>query len=144
MANKLIPLTCGILFGMGLVLSNMVNPDRVLGFLDILGMWDPTLAFVMGGALIPMGITWFIRRSMTKPLAYTHFVLPATDNIDKKLVFGAVLFGLGWGLVGFCPGPALAVLPLDGSGPFIFVGAMLAGMALHKIFVAKSAEPETP
>ncbi len=138
MASRLITALCGILFGAGLTLSDMVNPDRVLGFLDLFGMWDPTLAFVMGGALLPMGIAWIIQRSMTKPVADTQFTIPATNPTDRNLIIGALLFGAGWGLVGFCPGPAIAVLPLDGWRAFAFLAAMLTGIVIHRVYQART------
>ena len=141
MKNRLIPIICGILFGVGLVLSDMVNPDRVLGFLNVFGIWDPTLAFVMSGALVPMGIAWSIQRLMTKPIAETHFAIPTTKTVDRNLIIGALLFGAGWGLVGFCPGPAIAVLPLDGWQAFSFFGAMLTGMVFHSIYQTNIEAP---
>lgn len=120
--KPLIALLAGSIFGVGLAVSDMIDPARVLGFLDITsGAWDPTLAFVMGGAMIPMLIAWRMRPSA-----------PGT-TIDAKLIGGAAMFGVGWGLVGLCPGPALSALTLGGWPVWLFVAAMLAGMALAPI-----------
>lgn len=125
-----IALLAGGIFGLGLTLSDMVNPARVLAFLEVAGgTWDPTLGFVMGGAVLPMAVAWWIA-GRGKPLFANTFPGPASQVIDLRLLGGAALFGLGWGLVGLCPGPALAVLSLDGWAAWLFAAAMLAGMAL--------------
>lgn len=105
-----IPLIAGVLFGLGLAVSNMINPDRVLAFLDVLGDWDPTLVFVMMGAVaVTMpGFWWALKRD--RPWRADAFALPTKREIDSPLIVGAVLFGMGWGLAGLCPGPALAAL----------------------------------
>jgi len=126
-------LIAGVLFGAGLAFSGMVDPARVQAFLDIFGDWDPTLAFVMGGALIPMAIAWLIQKSMSAPVANPTFHLPGTTKLDGKLAGGAILFGIGWGIAGLCPGPAIADLALNPLPAAIFVAAMLVGMAIHKI-----------
>ena len=129
-----IALLSGALFGLGLAVSDMIDPQRVLGFLDVAGgAWDPTLAFVMGGALIPMAIAWRIAAARKHPAYGATFPAPPSGGIDRRLLGGAALFGAGWGLVGFCPGPALAALSLGGWPVALFVAAMLAGMALHGI-----------
>lgn len=123
--SRLIPLLCGVLFGLGLAVSNMLNPSRVVGFLDVFGAWDPTLAFVMSGALlitIP-GFAWVLRRN--KPLFAKQFELPTKQVVDPALVTGAVLFGIGWGLSGLCPGPALAALVSLRLDFLLFVAVML-------------------
>ncbi len=119
----------GSLFGLGLHLSGMTNTDKVQGFLDFFGTWDPTLAFVMGGAIIPMFIAWRLTRSRT-PIVGGDFPKPADPKLDRSLILGAILFGMGWGLVGLCPGPALASISYGGFGGVIFLIAMIAGMAL--------------
>jgi uncharacterized protein len=124
----LIATIAGLLFGAGLALSGMTDPLRVQAFLDLFGKWDPTLAFVMGGAMIPMALAWIVQRRMTKPVAATDFSLPETQKIDSRLAIGALIFGVGWGISGLCPGPAIASLPLGGSPAFIFFLAMIAGM----------------
>lgn len=130
---RIIALIAGTLFGGGLAVSGMVDPARVRGFLDILGRWDPTLAFVMAGAIVPMALAWRIRAQMAAPVAAAAFVLPDSRRIDGRLAAGAVIFGIGWGVAGLCPGPALADLALAPWPAAVFVAAMFAGMALHRI-----------
>lgn len=129
----LVSIACGILFGTGLVVSDMVNPARVLAFLDITGAWDPSLAFVMCGALIPSSIAYAIRQRRSKPVFEAQFHVPMNRVIDPPLVAGAVLFGLGWGLVGLCPGPAIAALVTGRWEAALFAAAMLAGMFAYRI-----------
>lgn len=133
MTRLIVAVLCGLLFGAGMVVSDMINPARVLAFLDVAGAWDPSLAFVMGGALIPSGFAYLIRRRMDAPLAADRFHVPESRIVDRPLVGGAVLFGLGWGLVGLCPGPALAALTTRAWQAFVFVGAMVAGMAVFRL-----------
>lgn len=139
MRNLFPGLLVGIIFGAGLALSNMVNPARVQAFLDVAGAWDPTLMFVMGAALVPSAIAYLIRRRMTRPLLGERFSIPESRMLDRPLLAGAAMFGIGWGLVGFCPGPALAGLVLGAWQPWLFVMAMLAGMALHHLYTATRA-----
>ena len=117
----------GLLFGLGLAVSNMVNPQRVLAFLDVFGTWDPTLAFVMGGALLVTVPGFYIVLKRDKPLFSTYFSLPRKVDIDASLIIGAALFGLGWGLAGFCPGPAIAALVSLDINVVLFCVVMLAG-----------------
>ena len=131
----------GILFGGGLALSDMINPARVLAFLDLAGAWDPSLAFVMGGALLPSAIGYLIVRRMRRPVMAEAFRIPQEGAIDRLLLAGAALFGAGWGLVGFCPGPAIAGLAFGMWQPWLFVGAMLVGMALHRLTFAAPRAP---
>jgi uncharacterized membrane protein YedE/YeeE len=126
-------LLSGLLFGAGLAISGMGDPARVQAFLDLFGNWDPTLAFVMGGAMFPMAIAWIIQKRMPQPLACDSFDLPGTTLLDRKLVLGAVMFGVGWGIGGLCPGPAVADLAIAPASAGIFVAAMLAGMGLHRV-----------
>jgi uncharacterized protein len=128
-----IALIAGTLFGAGLALSGMADPQRVQGFLDLLGRWDPTLAFVMAGALIPMAVAWAVQRRLEKPFADAHFNLPGTSEIDTRLILGAILFGVGWGIAGLCPGPAVAGLTIAPAGAAAFVIAMLVGMAIERL-----------
>jgi uncharacterized membrane protein YedE/YeeE len=133
MRNLLIALLAGILFGAGLVISGMANPAKVLAFLRIDAAWDPSLAFVMGGALaitLP-GFAWLRRRQ--KPLFADQFVSPALRPIDRRLVLGALVFGLGWGLAGYCPGPALVSAALLQPMAWVFVPSMLIGGWLSRI-----------
>jgi hypothetical protein len=120
----------GLLFGLGLVVSMMVNPAKVLAFLDVAGAWDPSLALVMAGALAvtAAGYRWVLRQP--QPWLGESFSLPTRREIDVPLIGGAALFGLGWGLSGFCPGPAVVAMVLAPGGAVPFVAAMLAGMAL--------------
>ncbi len=128
-----VALFAGALFGAGLAFSGMADPARVQGFLDLFGHWDPTLAFVMGGAMIPMAVAWIIQRRLDKPFADAHFSLPGTTLIDGKLTIGAVLFGAGWGISGLCPGPGFADLAINPLPALAFVGALLAGMIVHRV-----------
>ncbi len=126
-------IVCGLIFGAGLVISDMVNPGRVLAFLDVAGSWDPSLAFVMGGALVPSAVAYVIRRRRSAPLLDSRFHVPANTAIDRRLVAGAALFGIGWGLVGFCPGPAIAALSTGRWEAVLFVAAMLVGMSAYRV-----------
>lgn len=131
MKRILVALASGIVFGAGLAWSGMADPHRVRSFLDLFGDWDPTLAFVMLGAIIPMALAWALRRRMERPLAEASFDVPATRRPDAKLIAGSLVFGIGWGIGGLCPGPALAGLALVPAEAAVFTIAMLAGMALH-------------
>ena len=133
MNRFLVALLAGTVFGAGLAWSGMADPRRVQGFLDLLGNWDPTLAFVMAGAILPMAIAWAAQRRLDKPFADAQFDLPATTTIDARLALGAVLFGIGWGLAGLCPGPAIAGLVIAPASAGLFVVAMLAGMVLQRL-----------
>jgi uncharacterized membrane protein YedE/YeeE len=130
-ARLIPPLISGSLFGAGLGLGGMTDPARVRGFLDLFGRWDPTLAFVMAGAVLVMAIAWAIQRRMERPALAESFALPDARHIDAPLIGGAALFGIGWGLAGLCPGPALASLALAPLEVLPFLAAMLAGMAIH-------------
>ncbi len=128
MARSLAAAGCGALFGLGLLLSGMIDPRKVLGFLDVAGRWDPSLALVMAGA-IPMAATGFaLGRRRARPVCAPAFAARARQTIDARLVAGAVLFGAGWGLTGYCPGPALAGLGIGPGATWLFVAAMLGGM----------------
>lgn len=131
-------LLAGALFGLGLSLSGMVDPARVLGFLDVAsGHWDPSLMFVLGGALLMAVPGVMVQRRLSRPLLDTSFHLPQTTRVDARLVAGAALFGMGWGLAGFCPGPAVAALGLGLAPVLLFVAAMAAGMVLHDRWLAR-------
>ena len=136
--GKLYPILSGLLFGAGLAISGMLNPLRVVGFLDVAGDWDPTLAFVMGGALLVMAVAWVIQRRMQSSLAGREFDLPDTSTIDARLISGSALFGIGWGIAGLCPGPAIASLATALWPALTFVAAMYAGMALFRFTLDKS------
>lgn len=135
----LIGLLAGVLFGAGLAVSGMADPSRVRAFLDVGGAFDPTLAFVMGGALLPMSLAWSVQRRLARPLLADEFDIPATTRLDGRIFAGAALFGIGWGIAGLCPGPAIAGLALEPKLAAIFVAAMAGGMALHRL-TAKSIE----
>lgn len=126
-------LLAGFVFGIGLLLSGLADPSKVLAFLDLGGNWDPSLLFVMGGALLVAApaFAWLARRGRTLDGAPLH--LPAKRRIDRRLVLGSLVFGAGWGLAGYCPGPALVSLAWGGLEPLLFVGAMVAGMALFEL-----------
>lgn len=124
----------GLLFGMGLALSGMMDPARVLGFLDLFGQWDPTLAFVMASGLaVNIPAQWWLRRRGGAPLCAPRYELPSKRALDAPLLTGAACFGIGWGLAGYCPGPALASLPQGGLALLGFGFAMVAGMALARL-----------
>lgn len=120
----------GLLFGLGLILSQMVNPAKVLAFLDVAGAWDPSLAFVMVGAIAAAAIGYVLAKRLGEPVLGDRLEVPSRRDFDGRLIGGAVLFGIGWGLVGLCPGPALAILPLGLWQASTFVAAMLIGMGL--------------
>lgn len=133
MRFALVSLFCGILFGLGLSVSDMINPARVLNFLDITGNWDPTLALVFAGALLVAlpGYQWILKTRRT-PVLGEEFEVPTSNDINPRLVGGSALFGIGWGLGGFCPGPGLTALVTLQPGVFAFVVAMFAGAATWK------------
>jgi uncharacterized membrane protein YedE/YeeE len=127
-----VALLCGALFGFGLALSGMVDPARVLGFLDIAsGRWDPSLMFVLGGAVAVAAVGVLIQRRMARPVLDTEFHLHDSAVIDARLAGGSALFGVGWGLAGFCPGPAISALTLGATPVLLFLAAMAVGMVLH-------------
>jgi uncharacterized membrane protein YedE/YeeE len=123
----------GLLFGIGLIVSGMSNPANVLGFLDLAGAWNPSLALVMGGALL-VGVTAFpFIRKRRAALLGAPLRLPTATRIDRRLVLGSLAFGVGWGLAGYCPGPALVSLAGGARQPWLFFLAMLAGMAAYEV-----------
>jgi uncharacterized membrane protein YedE/YeeE len=135
MGRMLAALGSGIVFGMGLAIAEMTNPAKVQNFLDFLGTWDPSLALVMGAALATTGLAFPAILRRRAPLIAGAFSLPTLADIDPALVMGAAIFGVGWGLGGFCPGPALAGLLQGVGGVYVFVAAMLLGMLLHRAVV---------
>ena len=131
-------LIAGLIFGTGLILSGMANPVKVQNFLDFFGSWDPSLALVMGGAiLVTMPGFWLVQKRKT-PFFNNVFHLPTKTDFDFRVLAGATIFGVGWGLGGFCPGPAVTSLPLAAKGTLVFVPAMLIGMAAAKLTSLKS------
>ena len=125
--SKLVSLFCGIIFGIGLVISQMINPAKVLGFLNLFGEWDPSLAFVMIGALIVSSPLFHLFKNKEKPIFSSSFSILNKKEIDQKLIFGSILFGAGWGLVGLCPGPAITSIALLNVSSAIFVVSMFIG-----------------
>ena len=125
--NKLVALFCGTIFGIGLVISQMINPAKVLGFLNVFGEWDPSLAFVMIGALIISSPLFHLFKNKEKPIFSTSFSISGNKEIDKRLIFGSILFGAGWGLTGLCPCPAISSIALLNISSVIFVFSMFIG-----------------
>lgn len=120
-------LIAGALFGAGLTVSQMISPEKVLAFLDVAGNWDPSLALVMGGALVVSAIGYGIAKRRSRPIISSGFQIPSRRDIDWRLLSGATIFGIGWGLAGYCPGPAIAAVAIGTSEPWYFLLAMLAG-----------------
>ena len=132
-AREFVPALAGIIFGAGLTLGGMTDPARVRGFLDLFGAWDPTLAFVMGGALIVMAVAWIVQRRLVRPVFAESFALPGTQDLTPRLIGGSALFGIGWGIAGLCPGPGFAALVIAPLSAAIFILAMFVGMALVRL-----------
>ncbi|KLN61605.1 hypothetical protein WH96_04470 [Kiloniella spongiae] len=126
--QSFVALIVGVVFGLGLIVSGMVNPAKILAFLDVAGDWDPSLAFVMGGALITTGIGYRLIFFRKRPVLSPDFLLPVKKQIDSKLVIGSVLFGLGWGITGLCPGPALTALTIGSTEIYVFLFSMSVGI----------------
>jgi uncharacterized membrane protein YedE/YeeE len=123
----------GVIFGLGLIVSGMANPAKVLGFLDLAGAWDPSLAFVMAGAIAVGAVGFAVARERTVSFLGAEMNLPTTRRIDRRLVAGSLTFGIGWGVAGFCPGPGLVALGMGEIKALVFVAAMLAGMGLYEV-----------
>ena len=140
MIRLLLSLLSGLLFGSGLLISGMTNTTKVQGWLDVFGSWDPTLAFVMGGAILPMALAWRLTEGRA-PLAGGAFPSPHRPELDRRLILGSILFGLGWGLAGLCPGPAIASLGFGGVQGWVFLAAMGAGMLIAPIISKKLDQP---
>ncbi len=131
--HVVLPLAAGTLFGAGLALGGMTDPARVRGFLDVFGAWDPTLGFVMGGAVLVMAVAWRIQRRMSRPVLADAFLLPDRADLTPRLIGGSALFGIGWGVAGLCPGPGIAALAIQPVAAASFIGAMLLGMGLVRL-----------
>jgi len=127
-------LLAGLVFGLGLIVSGMADPAKVLGFLDLAGAWDPSLAFVMAGAIAIGAIAFFVARKRTVSLLGAEMRLPTRRELDRRLIGGGLLFGVGWGVAGFCPGPALVAVGMGQGKALVFTLAMLAGMGLFEWF----------
>ena len=126
-------LLAGLVFGLGLLVSGMANPAKVIGFLDLAGAWDPSLAFVMVGAIAVGFVAFVVARQRTVSFLGADMKLPSQRRIDRRLIVGSTVFGIGWGVAGFCPGPALVALGTGSSKALVFVAAMLAGMAVFEL-----------
>lgn len=138
-------LLTGLVFGFGLILSGMANPAKVLGFLDFTGRWDPSLALVMAGAIAVGFIAFAVARKRTLSFLGAEMKLPTSRHIDRRLIAGGLLFGIGWGIAGFCPGPALVALGMGENKAVVFVVAMIAGMGVFELIERRrhSAEPSS-
>lgn len=133
MATMFFALITGLVFGLGLIISGMANPDKVLSFLDLAGAWDPSLALVMAGAIAVGSLAFFYAGKQTRTILGEPLRIPAAVHLDRRLVLGSVAFGVGWGLAGFCPGPALVALGAGEIKAIVFVAAMVAGMACFEV-----------
>lgn len=133
MKFTLVSFGTGLLFGVGLLVSGMANPEKVLGFLDLAGRWDPSLALVMGGAILVGLLAFTVAKKRTLSFLGFDMRLPASSAVDRRLVIGSITFGMGWGLAGFCPGPGLVALGSGELGALVFVSAMVAGMGLFEL-----------
>ena len=134
-------LLSGLVFGLGLIVSGMANPAKVLGFLDLAGAWDPSLALVMAGAIAVGLVAFGVAKGRTRSLLGAEMKLPTSRQIDRRLVGGSLLFGIGWGIAGYCPGPALVALGMGQPKALVFVAAMLAGMALFELLERRRRTP---
>ncbi|MFJ2990497.1 DUF6691 family protein [Collimonas sp. NPDC087041] len=135
MINALFALAAGLIFGLGLIVAGMANPAKVLGFLDLAGNWDPSLAFVMAGAIAVAAPAFAFAKRRSRSLTGQPMLLPTARQIDRRLIAGSLLFGVGWGLAGICPGPALVLLGSGATKGLVFVVAMLGGMAIFELMV---------
>ncbi len=140
MPRAAIAFAVGLLFGTGLIVSGMSDPSKVIGFLDITGAWDPSLALVMAGAVAIFGLAWRLALRKTVPVLGGEFAHPEKTRIDAKLLIGALIFGAGWGLAGFCPGPAIVSAAFGDPRVWAFVGAMIAGILAHRILVPANGD----
>ncbi len=137
-------LLAGLVFGLGLIASGMSNPAKVLGFLDLAGGWDPSLAFVMAGAIVIGALAFFAARHRKRSLLGAEMNFPRSVQIDRRLLLGSSLFGIGWGLAGFCPGPALVAMGMGEIKALVFVISMLAGMGVFEFFEAFNRDRPAP
>ena len=136
--TKLSSLISGIVFGLGLTISGMVNPEKVLGFLNIFDNWDPSLMFVMIGAILIFSPLYFIFKRKSRPIFSKNFVVPLKTNIDKNLIVGAIMFGAGWGLAGLCPGPAISAISFLNTDVYLFVLFMFVGFYLGNLIKTRN------
>ena len=140
MKSIIVSLVSGTLFGIGLDVGGMTNPANIIGFLDVAGNWNPSLIFVMAGAIVVTFIGYRLAFRQGKPIWAASFQIPTKEDFDRRLLGGSAIFGLGWGLVGYCPGPAISALSLNNSGIFIFIIAMLVGMLAVNIWDKRAVE----
>lgn len=140
-AQIAVALVSGTIFGFGLSLSGMLNPQRVRGFLDIFGLWDPSLAFVLGGAVAVAALGIQVMWIFSRPVLEPRYHVPTNTSIDATLIIGSAIFGIGWGLGGLCPGPAVALLSMGLVKPTVFAVCMVAGMQVHDRLLP---QPDTP
>ncbi len=139
MSRALVAFLCGLLFGAGLIVSQMSNPAKIIGFLDVTGRWDPSLAFVMAGAVGVFALGYRLALRRTAPSLGGKFHLPEKVSMDKALLSGSLLFGLGWGVAGLCPGPAIVGSGFADPRVWVFTAAMIAGMALVRLVRQRTA-----
>lgn len=142
MIRVLVAIFCGGMFGLGLVISGMTDTNKVQGWLDVLGAWDPTLAFVLGGAILPMLLAWRIAAKRERSRLGSPIPEAPNPTLDARLIGGSALFGVGWALVGLCPGPAMAVLGWGGQSVAVFFAAMVAGMLLARLPILRAHAPK--
>ena len=135
--------TVGLLFGLGLLVSGMANPAKVLAFLDVTGRWDPSLALVMAGAVAVSAAGYLVARRGRRPLLSPRLEIPTRRDLDLRLIAGAAIFGVGWGLAGLCPGPALTILTVVPAQAATFVAAMVLGMLLFRLVPSAASKPST-
>lgn len=141
MAKTVSAIAVGLLFGLGLLVSGMANPAKVLAFLDVTGRWDPSLAFVMAGAVAVSAAGYLIARQRGRPVLVPRLEIPTRRDLDRRLIAGAAVFGLGWGLVGLCPGPVLTILTVAPAPAATFVAAMVVGMLLFRLVPSAASKP---
>ncbi|MGF1540218.1 MAG: DUF6691 family protein [Pleurocapsa sp.] len=144
MKQNLIALLSGLLFGFGLSLSQMIDRDRVLGFLDVAGNWDPTLLFVLGGAVGVTVIAFRFVLRLPKPIFGNKFYLPTKKDLDRSLILGAAIFGIGWGIAGYCPGPGIAALVLGIGNPVLFIIAFIGGSLTYQWYTHRATQSDRP
>tara|TARA_B100000686_G_C16640703_1_gene889938 strand:- start:472 stop:885 length:414 start_codon:yes stop_codon:yes gene_type:complete len=137
MVQKIFVFISGVIFGTGLTISSMTNPAKVISFLDIFGMWDPSLAFVMGGAIFITSPLLFFFKNKQNLILTKKIILPSSKNIDINLIFGSILFGIGWGVVGFCPGPAISSIAFFNLYSILFIISMIIGFYIIEFFRTK-------
>lgn len=136
-------LLAGLVFGLGLVVSGMANPAKVIGFLDLAGSWDPSLAFVMAGAIAVGAVAFAVARRRTRSLLGLEMRLPTASKVDRRLMAGSALFGVGWGIAGFCPGPALVAVGMGEAKAAIFALAMVVGMGVFELLEGARRRPKS-